>query len=80
MNKDDERLAESKRILQQVERESDHRAFRGINDLEDRLSPKKVDANDRIEVWGTRIGRGLGLLIALFLLLAIILWFGAARP
>lgn len=39
-----------------------------------------MEDRDPIEVWGTRIGRGLGLLITVFLLLAIIVWFGASLP
>ncbi|MGB8818051.1 MAG: hypothetical protein WCC66_09055 [Rhizobiaceae bacterium] len=39
-----------------------------------------IKSDDPIEVWGTRIGRGLGLLITVFLLLAIIVWFGASLP
>jgi hypothetical protein len=80
MNNDEKRVAESKRILRQVNRESDQPGFPGADRLHKHLSAKDVDSDDPIEVWGTRIGRGLGLLIALFLLLAIIVWFGAARP
>lgn len=38
------------------------------------------DENDPVELWGTRIGRGLGFLVMIFLLLAIIVWLGEARP
>ncbi|MGL4488029.1 MAG: hypothetical protein ACRCU5_01110 [Rhizobiaceae bacterium] len=80
MNEDDKRLAESKRILRQVDRDSDQPGFRGVHKLEEHFSAKDADANDPIEVWGTRIGRGLGLVIMMSLLLTVILWFGAAQP
>jgi hypothetical protein len=80
MNEDQERLAESKRILRQVNRDADTPGFRAFDRLEEHLAAKDVDANDRIEVWGTRIGRGVGLLVFVFLLLTTVLWFGAAKP
>lgn len=61
--------AKSREILRRVERESDGAPFGG-----NRMN----DSDDPIEIWGTRIGRGLGLLITIFLLLAFIVWFGAA--
>ncbi len=80
MNEEQDRLAQSKRILRQVNRDADHPGLRGIDRLQDHLSAHDVDSNDPIAVWGTRIGRGLGLLVMVFLLLAVILWFGAAKP
>jgi hypothetical protein len=38
------------------------------------------DKDDPIELWGTRIGRGLGFLMTIGIILAIIVWLGAARP
>jgi hypothetical protein len=38
------------------------------------------DENDPIELWGTRIGRGLGFLITIGIILALIVWLGAAKP
>lgn len=72
MTNNDERRAESERILRRVNRESDGAQFGGP----DAPGPED-DALDRL---GTKIGRGLGLLITVFLLLAIIVWFGAAQP
>jgi hypothetical protein len=66
MEKDEEKARE---ILRRVEREADGAPFAG--------NPKD-EGEDPVEIWGTRIGRGLGLLITLFLLLAFIVWFGAA--
>ncbi len=37
------------------------------------------DENDPIELWGTRIGRGLGFLITIGIILALIVWLGAER-
>jgi hypothetical protein len=65
MDKNEDKARE---ILRRVERESDGAQFGG----------KGLDDNDDpVEIWGTRIGRGLGLLITIFLLLAFIVWFGA---
>lgn len=80
MSDEQDRLAQSKRILRQVERDSDHPGFAPMAHLQRHLSATDVNGEDRLEVWGTRIGRGLGLLIMVFLLLAIIVWFGAAKP
>lgn len=79
MNDEQDRLAQSKRILRQVERDSDHPGFSPMDRLQRHLSAHDIETDDKLEVWGTRIGRGLGLLIMMFLLLAIILWFGAAK-
>ncbi len=38
------------------------------------------DENDRIELWGTRIGRGLGFLITIGIIAGLIVWLGAATP
>jgi hypothetical protein len=38
------------------------------------------DDNGPIELWGTRIGRGLGFLITIGIILALIVWLGAAKP
>lgn len=78
MSEEQDRLAQSKQILRQVNRDSDHPGFSTMDRLQNHLSARDIQANDRLEVWGTRIGRSLGLLIMIFLLLAIIVWFGAA--
>ena len=43
-----------------------------------RPAPDKAE-NDPIELWGTRIGRGLGFLITIGIILALIVWLGAER-
>ena len=65
----DENENKAREILRRVERESDGAQFGGKG---------PDDSDDPVEIWGTRIGRGLGLLITIFLLLAFIVWFGAA--
>ena len=80
MSEEQDRLAESQRILRQVNRDADQPGFRGVDRLKYHLSANDTDANDPIEVWGTRIGRSLGLLIMVFLLLLIIIWYGATQP
>ena len=38
------------------------------------------DEDDPIELWGTRVGRGLGFLITIGIILGLIVWLGAAKP
>ena len=38
------------------------------------------DENDPIELWGTRIGRGLGFLITIGIIVGLIVWLGATSP
>jgi hypothetical protein len=72
MQQDEKNQAESRRILDRVNREADGAPFGGIH------GPAPED--DPLDRLGTRIGRGLGLLVSIFLLLAIIVWFGAQAP
>lgn len=65
----DKNEKEAREIMRRVEREADGAPFGGRN---------QDDSDDPVEVWGTRVGRGLGLLITIFLLLAFIVWFGVA--
>ncbi|MFH1797093.1 MAG: hypothetical protein ABIK36_21185 [Pseudomonadota bacterium] len=71
--RDDDSELEARRILDRVEKESSADASligRGTNRLRGHLSADDVDQTDKIEVWGTRVGRGIGFLITL----AIIGW------
>ncbi|UCI08504.1 hypothetical protein [Mesorhizobium sp. B1-1-8] len=68
--RDDE--TESRRILERVSRETTPgsasfiaRAARGARD---HVSAADADRSDPIEIWGTRIGRTLGLIAAIGLL------------
>ena len=42
--------------------------------------PPENNENDPIELWGTRIGRGLGFLITIGIIVGLIVWLGAAKP
>jgi hypothetical protein len=68
---DDE--SESRRILERVARETvpgGAASFvaRTAKDARDRVTAADVDRADPIEYWGTRIGRTLGLIVAIGLL------------
>ncbi len=68
-----ERLEEARRILERLEREqagTDGIVRRGLSHTAHHLSAADAPENDPIELWATRVGRGLGLLITL----AIIVW------
>ncbi|TSE13607.1 hypothetical protein C1D09_003185 [Mesorhizobium intechi] len=69
---------ESRRILERVARETDPagtsfvaRTKKGVRD---HVSAADADRTDPIEVWGTRIGRILGLLLALGLMVWLVLF------
>ncbi|MDX8465553.1 hypothetical protein RFM26_07630 [Mesorhizobium sp. VK23B] len=68
--RDDEN--ESRRILERVARETapGGASFvaRAAKDARDHMTAADADRSDPIEVWGTRIGRTLGLIIAIGLL------------
>jgi hypothetical protein len=61
---------ESRRILDRVSRESAAGGMSVIERTKSHFSARDADADDTIEVWGTRIGRFLGLLV----LIAMFIW------
>lgn len=64
---------EARRILDRLQHEAsvtDTLVQRGIARTAKHLSAQDIDKNDPVEVWSTRIGRSLGILITL----AIIVW------
>jgi hypothetical protein len=68
-----ERQEEARRILDRLEREqigADGLVRRGFARTANHVAAGDAPENDRIEIWATRIGRTLGLLITL----AIIVW------
>lgn len=68
-----ERQQEARRILDRLEREqagTQGIVKRSLSRTADHLSARDADENDPIELWATRVGRGLGLLITF----AIIIW------
>lgn len=77
MADDAERQAESKSILDRIKREagSDAATFLGgtARRTGEHLAAHDADPDDRIELWGTRIGRMLGLVIMIGLFVWLIL-------
>ena len=73
-DRESERKAESRRILERVSREAEsggHSAIdRAARRARDHVTAADVDRDDWVEYWGTRIGRMLGLL----LLVGLIVW------
>jgi len=68
------RQEEARRILERVNQESETVGTSSMKRVADRVSGHlegNADPNDNIEIWGTRIGRGLGLVF--FIGLAIYL-------
>ncbi|WP_338011919.1 hypothetical protein [Mesorhizobium sp. ORS 3428] len=65
--RDDE--SESRRILERVARETRPGGVsfiaRTAKDARDRMTAADADRSDPIEYWGTRIGRTLGLIVAI---------------
>jgi len=60
---DGDRHAESRRILDRVAREEAGLLGRSASRARGHLTAADADQNDRIEVWGTRIGRAIGILV-----------------
>lgn len=73
MSRDDDqdRQAESQRIIGRVGLESEASMARRVADrVGGHMSGRDAESGDRIELWGTRIGRWLGVA-----LLAYVLWW-----
>lgn len=70
-----ERQAESKRILKALSQENMDRSGSAFERGIDYFKAADRDSSDAIEVWGTRFGRWIGvvLVIGMFLLLAMVL-------
>ncbi|ATU90249.1 hypothetical protein [Phyllobacterium zundukense] len=62
---------ESRRILDRVNHESATGGLSVVERAKGHFSAEDADAADPIEIWGTRIGRFLGLLV----LIAMFIWF-----
>jgi hypothetical protein len=69
---------ESRRILERIARETDPAGTsfvaRTTKGMRDHVTAADADRADPIEVWGTRIGRILGLLLALGLMIWLVLF------
>ncbi len=76
MSEDNDSARESRKILEQVQRESDvigNSAFaRTAERARDHLSARDKGEADETEIWATRVGRGLA--VAAFIGLAIWLY------
>ncbi|MER8852701.1 hypothetical protein NKH94_13990 [Mesorhizobium australicum] len=69
--------SESRRILQRVAQEDpagNSFVARTTKGVRDHVSAADADRTDPIEVWGTRVGRILGLLLALGLMVWLVLF------
>lgn len=68
----DRREDESRRIINQVQAETDAGSLVGrtMRRLENHLGANDADQNDWAEVWGTRIGRSIGA----FIVVATFIW------
>ncbi len=77
----DERAREARRDLERLKDEgglfATPRMKSGARSVSGHFAAADADQDDRIEVWGARIGRGLGAVA--FLLLAVWLVFHLAR-
>jgi hypothetical protein len=73
-DKERQAVTESKQILERIGRESNPAARsvveRTVSRTKGHFTAKDADAADPIEIWGTRIGRFLGLLV----LIAMFIW------
>lgn len=79
-SRNDDREAEAGRILDRLARESGPGSLmaRAVDGVRGHVTARDDKAEDAIELWGTRIGRALGLLItvALFAWLILLLLRG----
>ncbi|MCV3208075.1 hypothetical protein OHD62_15640 [Mesorhizobium sp. YC-39] len=68
--------SESRRTIERVERETDPGGTsfiaRTVKGARDHVAAADADRSDPLEYWGTRIGRALGLLIAIGLLVWLV--------
>ncbi len=75
MTTNNERETESKRIIERVARESDSSGglfASAIRRTRDHVTAADTDPSDAAEYWGTRIGRTLGAIITVVLIIGLI--------
>jgi len=65
---DEERQAESRRILERVERDSESLLFRSGSRMRDHFAAREAAGEDWTEIWGRRIARVLALVAAVVLI------------
>ena len=76
---DDRRVAEARRALEAVERDAEtlgaSSLARTANRARDHFAGTDDPADDRIEIWGKRIGRGLGLIAVIALAIHLVVTY-----
>ena len=73
------RKKEAERILKDVDREGDifgRGAYRLADKAKTHFSGADAEGNDKIEIWGRRIGRALSLIVFIGLLIYVIRVYG----
>jgi hypothetical protein len=67
---------ESRRILERVAREAEAGGIvqRTTRRAQDHLAATDVDPEDKIEQWGTRIGRTIAALVSIAVIVAVLLY------
>lgn len=65
--RDEEQVREAHEALRRVEAETESIGTSALARAARHMAGADAPADDRMEVWGRRIGRGLGLLAALYL-------------
>ena len=79
MKRDDEQTREAQRILKRMSAESDGSAMKIVSRTaardRDHFGAADADENDWVEVWGTRIGRAISLILFFGLILYLGLFF-----
>jgi hypothetical protein len=76
-NRDSDGKTESRRILDRVSREAESGGSfisRTAKHARDHMAAEDADKGDWAEYWGTRIGRGLGIVLLVCLLIWLILF------
>jgi len=63
-------------IMARAERESGTFASSALGRATDHLAGKDAPPDDPIELWGRRIGRGLAVVAAIWLVAWLVGWFG----
>lgn len=76
--RDEERAREAQRVLERVSRESETIATSSLarvaKQATDHISGADADQDDKAELWGKRVGRSLGIVAAIVLLVMLINW------
>lgn len=76
---DTEDVEEARRILDRVSQESEtigaSSMRRAADHVKGHIGAKDEDAEDWAELWGTRIGRGLGLIFVVILIIYLVMTY-----